>query len=149
MEVTKKLTFSTHTLVASSDSIDGTSGDSRSMVNGMVSEAEISALDQIREAEATAAGSVAAAREAAASCLEEARIRGEAHTREAQGAGQREGTVRYEEEIAVAQKEAGIIRRRAEEQAAVIQRDGTERMAAAVCFALDVVLGLEGGRDAD
>lgn len=115
----------------------------------MVSKDGTSALEHIREAEAAAAGRIAAAREAAASCLEVARARRTAYEYEAQAAGHREGTTRYEEIRAAAQEEAGIIRSRSEEQAAVIQRDGTERMTVAVCFALDVVLGLEGGRDAD
>lgn len=119
------------------------------MANDTVPERGASALDQIREVESVAAGKIAAAREAVASCLEEARRRGENYKRAAQAAGHREGTARYEERVATAHEEAGVIRTIAEEQAAVIQRDGQERMTAAVCFALDVVLGLEDGYDAD
>lgn len=107
----------------------------------------LSPLDQIRQAEAEVTARLASAREAAAQ--EQARLREENRRllAEANETGRWEGQLAYRDAIAAAEEEARRIRAAGRERAAELQEQGRERMAAAVQYALAIVLGGPDGNE--
>jgi vacuolar-type H+-ATPase subunit H len=115
----------------------------------MLSETELSPLDQIRLAEAEIIRKTVAAREDAERCLVEARTQATRIKKQAREAGARAGNVQYKEIVSKAEEEARAITAHAQNQADTLRQKGRNRMEMAVEYAVSIVLGLDKDRRAD
>ena len=107
----------------------------------------LSPLDQIRMVEAEITRRIIAARESSERHIADARAQAALIKKQARETGERAGQIRYKEIIARAEEQAKVILAQAHHEADNLSRKGQSRMERAIEEALDVVLGVEGGRE--
>ena len=109
----------------------------------LLSETELSPLDQIRLAEAEITRNIVAAREVSERSLADARVQAARIKKQACESGTRDGKIRYKEIVARADEEAHAITAHAQNHAADLHKKGRSRMELALQYAISIVLGVE------
>lgn len=110
-------------------------------------DADLSPLEQIRHAEAEVTRRVASARQAAERTLVKARTQAAQQRNQAQKEGQSEGQAQYQASIASAEEEARQILDQAQKQADALLLRGQAHLYAAVCQAVEFIIGVGGDRN--
>ncbi|MGD2155770.1 MAG: hypothetical protein PVG14_01780 [Anaerolineales bacterium] len=108
---------------------------------------ELSPLDQIRQTESEVTRDIAVARESAEQIIATARNEVKELLEEVRTTGLRRGQTRYKEIFSLAEEEARGIVAQAQNRAEELRRKGRKRMATAVDYAVNLVIGLEGAGD--
>jgi len=117
------------------------------MVGTRTNNNELSPLDQIRQVEAEVIRHIATAREAGEHAVSEARGQVKELLNEANVSGRHRGEKRYQEIVSTAEEEARALVAQALNQAEDLRHKGKRRMTAAVRYAANLVIGLEGSRE--
>ena len=106
---------------------------------------EISPLEQIRHAEAEVTRRLASARQEAEKKLIKARSKAAQQQKQALDEGLRQGQAHYQSTINKAEEEARQILTESREKAGTLLLQGETHLYEAVCLAVEIILGVEGG----
>lgn len=102
---------------------------------------DLSPLDQIRQTEAEVTRQIAAARESAKETINQAKKQVQINNHEARTLGQHKGQMLYKEILTKAKEDASAQLAQAHTEAKELRRKGKNRMEAAFCYAVQIVLG--------